>query len=656
MTGHVCNQLRRPPQLVVPGYGLGSALKLSLCGSPPRRSFSATEFRADQAVWDPRFQNRRGSTRPGPTPSQLLRFALTKDVRHPQHQFGQSYTDTLLDEIFLNEWPVNLTPTPLWAPHPVDNPFRDRKVLGRLMSEARSLERLKNFIRLGILTSEENQPIFHEKVQSTVARAFKLCEQQNTYGEILAYINGLTVRLKNFLSNDRHFLHYLGIYYGCLLFSDSAVEYHLRAWSRDRPLGLEASHRIVRALLRSLHALSFDDPKRDTSKMLRLVTGEDGSTNPSLHRVLYWSKGMPTNVTATVAYLSLLAHARSDTVRQEVWSNLSKVIGEEPAGQKLEKIYNYAQTLVVTGDSSGALSTLKQLSKIAENTLPAINQSKALGSFLRVDKICEELPQLAGKQEYLKILAVQLLQIERSLGIEWQSETSEHSAIAEPFRIASEQPLFTIDGDSSGFQNPQKLIEGIRTLGLSKSLADLSKIGDLLDDYDGDLIPITLDSRLPTTGKIYWAPHREHVKFYARSPSELDSQREETLTNLGLVKLNASRDGQYLPSQGSLHLLQLGSLVTLQREDQAGGKSKLKELGYLVTWDRVSEVFLVIYCGVDRKPVSPTTAIQSSKAPSGLRAIMGMGSFHHHKQRWDIRFPEYTLELDPSPDLILDVL
>ncbi|KAL4873079.1 hypothetical protein BDV12DRAFT_182701 [Aspergillus spectabilis] len=608
MIGHAYYQLWRPPRRVASASGLRvrSALYGSpLCGSQPHCcKFTSTSPKKSTTVDISRW----GDTRPGPTDSQLLRFALTKDSHQPHPHFSESSTELRLKEIFLDEWPSDLLPTPL---------------------------------------------------------AFEHCEQQDTYGDILAFINGLAVKLKGYQSSDRHFVHYLGIYYACLVLSEPALEYHLWAYSRDETLGMEESQRIVRALLRSLHALSFDDPKRDTSKLLRLVTGEAGSDAPNLHRVLYWSKGWGSEAeskvecgTATAEYLSLLVLSKSDTIRQEVFDNFLKTLIYDLEFLQFPAAYNYARSLIDAGDSSGALTVLKQLSKIAGNTLPDINQSRGLNSFLRVNSICEELSQLAGDDEYAKILSVQLHHIERSLGIEWQREKNVHSAVSSPSRVASEQPLLTMDGDSFGYESPERLVEGIRTLGSSKSEADLSKVADLLDEYEGDLIPVTVYLDQPFDAEFYWAPQRSPVELRARSSStKVDGQHNELLSNLGLVRVTTSNNGDPLASGGTLHLIQLGYL--LQKQPSASGEGldaspELKELGYLVTWDRILDRFLVVFTGTGRDRIEPTTDFHNFDAPHSLKAIMGLDCLQHRKKGWDVRFPQYSLELDPSPNLVLD--
>jgi hypothetical protein len=215
-----------------------------------------------------------------------------------------------------------------------------------------------------------------------------------------------------------------------------------------------------------------------------------------------------------------------------------------------------------------------------------------------------------------------------------------------------------MDGDSSGYESPERLVEEIRTLGRSKSEADLAKIADLLDEYEGDLIPVTVCLDKSSDAEFYWAPQRSPVELRARPFSEADGQHNESLSNLGLIKVTTSNDGNPLASGGTLHLIQLGYLLQKQSpasDENLDASPKLKELGYLVTWDRVLDRFLVVFTGTGRGQIDPMTDFRNSDAPAGLKAIMGLDCFHHRNQGWDIRFPQYSLELDSSPGLILDV-
>ncbi|KAL4886938.1 hypothetical protein BJY04DRAFT_176865 [Aspergillus karnatakaensis] len=672
MTGQAYQGFRRPARRVVVAsiYGhwhRSTRSGSSRCGSQPPCRFYCQgqlgnrEGEDREAEGEASQMSRRrtwGNAGPGPTQSQLLRFALAKDT-HQLHAHGGPVSLNLR-EIFLGEWPV----TPLWALSYGNDHFVIPEARHKALSRITSIEDMERYIWLRMLSHRDNCSIFHPTEHLLISEAFRKCEEQNTRADILAFINGIAVKLKNFESSDRDFIHYLGMFYAVNVSSSPALEYHLRGFSGEKPLGVAKSNSIVRELLRSLHSLSFEESARDARKLLRLINGRAGSDDaPSLHKVLCWSQrslGAETRPT-TPEYLSLLVHARADTLRQGMWDDLiSYLVGQTGLLDRrlFHATYLYAGTLINAGQPAEALSVLKVLSKALGDKLPYLSRFKQLDIFLQDDKICGELPYLAGENEYMKILSSHLHSIERRLGLEWQPVQELHSAMSSQSVIASGQPLFTMDGASTGYEGPERLVEEVRTHGCSKLSADISKIVNLLDEYEGELIPVSVDVSLDT--EFYWAPQRSPVKLRARSssPAKTDVKRNEVLADLGLVKVTTSRDEGLVASECSLHLIQLGYL--LQKESRALGSDTkelagLKELGYMVTWDRVHGRFLLVYAGTVRGPVDPTIRLDRSFVPPGLRAIMRVKCLQHQIVGPHVRVPFYSLELDPSPNVMYDM-
>ncbi|KAL4922330.1 hypothetical protein BDW62DRAFT_207639 [Aspergillus aurantiobrunneus] len=575
MARYICYLLWRPPRRVV------CRLRPAWYGSQPPRRHVSIQVNA------------------GPVQSELFRFALAKTAHTEDLAPGPERPST---DIFLEEWPLNTSPTPL---------------------------------------------------------ALEQCERRNTYGDILSFINGLDTRLERLNSWESGTIHFMGMHYACLAFSESSLEYHLRGYltATRAPLGLVDSQRLVEGLLSSLRTLYFQDPMRDTSKLLRLVTGGGDPDTPNLHQIIYWTRDDATTP-GLGNYLALLVQAKSETTRYEVWNRyLQRIIGD-PEFTDFQQAYVYALSLVNAGDSSGSLTTLKQLSERARNDLPGISEFEGLRGLLEDDTISKELGHLASETEYARTLGVQISRIERRLGIKWESSEGVHEGISDT-RPTSDQPILTMNGDSPGYDAPERLIEEIRALGCSKCPADLGKIADSLDEYEGTLIPISIPSWSEPNAEFYWAPQRSPVELRDNCSLEIENPQSISLLDIGLVKVIASREESPYALTRTLHLVQLGYLLAKQPprpNERLDDSPQPQESGHLVTWDRVSGRFLIVFAGTGRGPVDPTTEFHILAAPSGHDSIVEATPRNNMETVGpEIRIPKYRLEQDQGLDLIFDI-
>ncbi|KAL4785281.1 hypothetical protein BJX76DRAFT_347184 [Aspergillus varians] len=496
-------------------------------------------------------------------------------------------------------------------------------------------------------------PRYRKQLQNSLEQ----CERHNTYGQILSFINGLGTRLEQLDSRMFGTFHSMGMHYACLAFSESSLKHHLRGYvaAREKHIGQADSHSLVKALLSSLRTLSFQDPKRGTSKLLRLVTGDPDSHTPSLHGILYWTKSNAKQ-DGVGDYLSLLVQAKSETTLQETWDIYLQSTVDDPDFTDFQSGYVYALSLVTAGDSSGALIALRQLSDRAGHNLPGISEFGGLSGLLVDDAITEALGQLVSEEEYARLLNAQISDIEKRLGIRWDDDKAVHLGISDACD-ASDQPLLTMDGDSPGYESPERLIAEIQALGCSKSPADLSKLADVLDEYEGNLIPISIPSWSDPDTEFYWTVQRSPVELCSNtSPLGFDDPQNVSLSDLGLVKVIPSTDEGPFALAHTLHLIQLGYLLPKQSShsrESSDDPSQLEELGYLVTWDRISGRFLIVFAGAGRGPVNPTAEFHILAAPSGYDAIVEINPLNNMRSLGpNIRIPKYRLEQDPALDLI----
>ncbi|KAL4764190.1 uncharacterized protein BDW70DRAFT_148159 [Aspergillus foveolatus] len=495
--------------------------------------------------------------------------------------------------------------------------------------------------------------------------ALERCERGSTDGDILAFINGLEARLK-LIDGGNHVathIHHMGIRYACSALSEPSLRHHLQSYlaAGGKTLGLYESLALVERLLSALQTLSFQDPKRDVSGLFRLVTGEAGPDSPSLHRILFWARN-DVSPMSVGGYLSLLVKTKDDTVRHKIWSEYLQrtVRNRTPIFREYQSAYVYAMSLVDAGDSPGAVSALKQVSVLARNDLPGISHFERVRDLLEDDAINEVLSQIVSEREYAKILDIKLGDIEQRLGITWlddlDPDESLHLGLSDN-RAASDQPIFDMDGDSSGYESPERLVAEIRAHGNSKSIVDHCKIADLLDDYEGSLIPISIESWPTSDTKFYWAPQRSPLEL-GKAISVSDCSQDVLLSKVGLARVIASKEENPYALVQTLHLIQLGYLLAERprsSEHSSEVSPQLEETGYLVAWDRAYARMLVVFAGTCRGPVGAAVEFGDISEPSAFRAIARVEPLNN---AWAVgpktRIFRYRLEQDPSPDLFLN--
>lgn len=636
-------------------------------------------------------------SRNGPTQSESLRFALKKDA-HP--------TDSRqhLKKVILENWAYGSSPAPLWTTQPrnAESYFENRE---NALSRVRDIRALQSFVE-GNVISSSGETTSSPSVQRALREALKNCERHNSYGEILSFLNGLSTRLDRLESKKDYYIHVLGIHYACLAFSESALKYHLHGClaARDQPLDLEHSQYIVQSLLSFFRASSFHDPKRATDKFLSHVIGNSESESPSLCERLYWARAdvRPVQVGG---YLSFLVYAKVVKARLELWDRyLEHTVGcSEHDHREYQSAYEYAAALVDVDKLPGALRVLKQVSRRAGNDLPGISTFSRLDVLLKKKAIRESLSKFVSEREHTTILGAEINRIEQRLGIRWDPDRALHTAVSDAGDV-TDQPLLSMDATSPGYDSPERLIAEITHLGDSKNPTHLNLIADLLDEYAGHLVPISIPFWSDPDTTFYWAPQRSSVEL---ASLDQDSGRVKKLSDLGLMKVTADKGEGPFALAPSLHLVQLGMLYIQhslaeqpefspepilgfpleqppkipemdfwqyptesleeherapeepedkpfeKHEERSDASSDLRETGYLVTWDRAFGRFLIVYIGKGRRAVDPTREFQVLDTDGAPDAIMEVYPLDMAPTNTGptIGFPSYRVELDPSPDL-----
>ncbi|KAI9368218.1 hypothetical protein BJX61DRAFT_233829 [Aspergillus egyptiacus] len=598
-------------------------------------------------------------TKTGPVQSELLRFALNRTLRSSHSSEPESIAEQRLREIFLGNWPLGSSPAPLWE-YKRKSRMYYLKEKREIFNDTKNLRELQQAVE-SILVDAQSARLFFVDHYSFLMQAMRRCERYHSYGEILAFTNGLqtrTCRLSTSPATANPRRHLPAIYYACLALSETALERHLQAYApaaEISPFSATTSHHLVKAILSSLQILSFQDPKRSTDTLRNIITGDDDLDAPSLHSMIYadYNGTYPTYVGD---YLTLLVQLNSHSARYEVWEIYLNLIENNLRTKNLATGYIYATALVRMGKPFEAVTALTQLSeRTGLNDLPGIDRFEGLNELLRSDAVREAIPQLVNERTYAEILDNQLGSIERRLGIKWVGDREIHAGASQTFSDASEQPILNINGDSPGYASPERLVAEVKELGLSKSASQLSRIRDVLVDYEGHLISVSMPNWAAATGEFYWVPQCSPVEVRGKSPI-IDGNQNVSIPDLGLIRvLTCMEENPYAVAR-SLHLIPLGYLMKTRpprSNEDSNGSPELEETGHIVTRDRGSARFLAVFVGRGRQSIDATSEIHVLDRPSGLDPVMQITALGDTNNFPAIQLSRYHLDLDPCPDLIL---
>lgn len=560
------------------------------------------------------------------TQSQLLQFALTGSKPPIKDDGTELNGDRCFNELFLEEWPSPTNPKPSLGSviQVKTETTEDGDIPGDPKGDAQLLQKLQSYIEKNVRNGRQCALLQDDQCKPLM-RALSLCQEQHSYGEILMLINAAIHRIEMLQTPVSENLHFLGMYYACLAFSAPALQHHLDNFGRScsRHLTSEESVLLVRVLDTTLQGLVFQRPDFDAAAMLSVVAGESGSAPPprqTLHGILYWD-GLENGSEDIGLYLTLLARLRSDSLLRRVWKQtLEKMAASSfPA---FESTYGFVKSFVDTGKPQDAIKYFRQISENSNGALPDISRFQGLSGLLTDGEVCQILPELAGPEEYLRMVETQTEDMENRLGIRWRPRMSHHTDISDPSTIFTNQPLLTIDGESSGYESAQRLIAEIHTFGCSKSTAELGTIATLLDEHDGECIPVCVSREEDHPLEFCWFPQRSPVEWSSQSlPLSTDMSRPWSPLTLGLVRARLSSGSSFLTKERFLYLMQLGYLAVRPKNAPPGDSPPWKESGHIVAWDRVSGQFLMVHPDNGRRIIGTSQLLEASAPQSSLVTI-----------------------------------
>ncbi|KAJ6136484.1 hypothetical protein N7512_001644 [Penicillium capsulatum] len=497
------------------------------------------------------------------------------------------------------------------------------------------------------------------------------CLVRNTNIEIISFLNDLNARLERLEGWTSPHVFELGIIFASLNLSVQALQHFIARHQRlHGDQHLETGPLIVRALSDGLSSTLFETPGYDTKPLLSVITGEEdifSRDTARLHDKLKLPPG------AQSLYLCLLARLQSNEVLYVAWGNFIndlKISERKKFRKGFHDSYSVVQALLESARPEIACRFLEDIAMRSEHDLPFIETFSGLRTLLGSPVICKTLPTLIGHEQYRSILNAYLKDMEQRLGLKWQNasrgEQEGHVGLAPgpAWSVFHDQPLFTIDGDSAGYDSPSRLFCELGARGCSKSQSDLARLVDLLHEHDGNVYDVQPTSpyfrkenhRLRSARQSFpvvnfrWRPQHSPIEFSDSPLSQLtDFSQASDPVSLGLLRARKIIRGDPETGAECLHLMQLGYLDVQHGEDQPWMPS-----GYLVTLDRQYGNILAFFVGPNHgvvnpgptptdAPFGPVFALQSKRAGPGQRL-----PFNHYLR--DLR-GHYYLDVDPSPDL-----
>lgn len=611
-----------------------------------------------------------------PSPSELLRFALTDSTEPIHDSNANEVLSGYLRELFITEWKLNTPPPPLWTSLK-GLTSRNQELLWDANSDIADVASLRSLIDRYV-NDRHGAEILQTRSCLPLHHALRRCQRNNTSAEILSVLRDLFARLKRLQLPIQPGMYTIALCFASLDLSPSDLRHFLDCHHHMGvpALSLHESLQIVRSCSEALDCKAFEDPYYDPNPIVAEITGEGElvTQNHNLHNTLFWTQstdqiGNQFNYESKAQdYICLLARLGNDEVLHRCWSHFLKNI--QPKNyQSCIAAYEVVLGLIQNVQSETAVKWLEDISQHCGDNLPFIAKFPNVRFLLSDPIVGEALPDLVRGEDYLELLGFCLEDMDRRMGVQWSPESQTHFSTAlDPsesvYETFDDQPLPKIDNKSVGSDHGRQLYTELRVHGCSKSPAALGRVVDLLNDHDGqsqkivthlDYNPARLDEFRTKyeSLELRWVPEHSPIEFSnSQIPALRDSSEPMPPSTLGLIRARLIIHG--VPQMGinNLHLMQLGCMDMRYSPDQPWQPS-----GYIVVWDRHFGELLGLYVGqnngvIDCGPTpsdGPLGALmhltlsanpdQPTFYPTGIRT--------HSRNCWG----PYYLDVDPSADL-----
>ncbi|KAJ5726687.1 uncharacterized protein N7483_008044 [Penicillium malachiteum] len=594
-----------------------------------------------------------------PTPSQLLRSILiAPDNGDPDNNNATSQNQTL--EAIDSKWKFGSPSILLWLSLKGVFPSTERHTR-QMIEDVVDISQLRSLLE-GI--SERTRALNVQGLMCThLSVASARCQSNSTYSEIYTLLRDFVVRLERANLPVQPGLLELCIYYAALDLSLPALHDSILQWRKRNPDQVIQHSQIVQALTMAIDAASFEDPGYDTASLRAEITGEgaDLSKNPCLLRDVLCHSHYP-NLQELGFLLRLMSRIGSEKMLYEMYARfIGSLDGKYEA---CSSAYSLCVALVRAGRSETARDFLKYISRMSSGSLPHIQSFHHLHILINDSIVGESFANLVNGEQYRELIDAGLVSMQhrpgRSRQTTEENNTSHVSVGASLWETFTNQP-FKVDDEIAGYSDISSLYRKIQSRGMTKSGGELNQIIDLLNNYDGDVIEVSvqphmtpdeLDSISTKLEKaaFRWCPQRSPIEFTNSAVPNLtgESTRWDP-ASLGLMWARSWAHGSPQAGANTLHLMQLGYLEMRDNPDDPWRPS-----GYIAAWDRQFGEMVALFVGEYSAVIDP--GLTRSDPPFGALMYiqpsdMPPASFLDSDRLARGILSRYYLDVDPSPDL-----
>ncbi|PGH29322.1 hypothetical protein GX50_07931 [[Emmonsia] crescens] len=570
----------------------------------------------------------RSRARPEPSASQLLRFAVTGTLNVPHNRYSSQTLERYMFEAFSNShlpetWTIFNSTTSKNRNANINVPGVDRFDPATIKA-GMELPKLQALCEKYVVSPAVAREL-RENSQGLVA-SLEYCAEYEPPAKILATVNALVARFTLLqVQAPRHLLIF-GMVFAARLFSVPALRFYIQRYATAGygPLPGRPASNLLRSLYQACRASIFESPTVDLGPMREVVTGldENGSAtlDSSLHSVLLMSDDACPHFVYS-QYVQLLGVVGGYRRLLDIWPTVQDRLRSGPSDPLAQSLVNkYLGALVRSGFGSRAVYSAEQLSTISN-----------LNDFLPMSMWTEllerddgnSLQKIVSSQTTNAIIHGILNTMEKRLGITWDPVgEGQHVKIADvdpwwdhlPADAvpSSRDPYSRLPGLPSSIT---RLLAEIKLHGSSKSTTELTRVANLLHDFEGYEVP--LGSRKDEQGQTHefaWFPQCCPVEFSNNvPPSPYHIAGPQSPSSLGLIRALHDFNGKTARlNKCNLYLMQLGYLCERRRgsagdsvESKTSDAGKWVDTGHIICWDRTEWRFMMIFLGKGWGTIDP---------------------------------------------------
>ncbi|EEP78424.1 predicted protein [Uncinocarpus reesii 1704] len=531
--------------------------------------------------------------------AQLLRYALTGSTAASAVNGQLSQLDTQLDQLFSTPLlPKGLDES---SNREIGSPFRFRAQHGHILSSIQSEIETKITDKRSGDEFVGSFPLFRE--------ALGRCENATQWEDLIATINGTLARLQKLnVINTRELL-LLGMNYAAQCFSVPALRHYFKRYSEGgyEHLSPETANQLVNSLTKGLEMRILDNPSIDKNKMRQVIMGTNSSDSGSgaFHSLLDISH--PSENAFLGAYVNLLGDLGEQKGLSEIWQVIRAQFVRSRQTTHLKKAAaNCLQAMVKSGNPQAAIEAARDVSRQVD--LNSFFPVHLWGLLIQHDQdgvLCG----LPIDKTVQSVLDRELRVMEMKLGVRWSGkENGSHSYVRDTpvwCNNGSPEDVYEWLGTSNMIPAASHLLDLFGVANSSRSIASISSMADLLNEYEGVEIPLCM-AQNKQFGQLELAWITQCSPIEITQDKEIlaeEKYRARQLSSLGLLRVRQDCNGVPRKVGPHVHLMQVGYVAMRRKSTLAKSGLPTAEpeqwtpTGHVIGWDRRNGKLVFLWVG-----------------------------------------------------------